>query len=335
MKLYITIPQGELRYSFLSEEVKYLLSDHFEVIYNESDRNLTEEELALAAADADVILTGWGTASLKKAGLTGKNTKLKLLIHTGGSVGDLIDAEAYENGVTVISGNRIYAESTAEGALAYILAGLRHIPHEVMSMKNGGYWDSPRRTEGLFSRKIGIIGVGAVSRSLMSYLKPFKADISVYDTYTVDESFLANMNAVQRSLDEVLSSNSVISLHAALNEKTRGMIGERELSLIPDGALLVNTSRGPIINEEALIRELSTGRIRAVLDVFDREPLASDSPLRKMDNVYLIPHKAGPTFDLRALIGRRLAEDSIRFLKGEALQYEITMEAAARMTRHS
>ena len=65
MKLYITIPQGELRYTFLSEEAKYLLSDHFEVIYNESDRNLTEEELALAAADADVILTGWGTASLK------------------------------------------------------------------------------------------------------------------------------------------------------------------------------------------------------------------------------------------------------------------------------
>ena len=334
MKLYITIPKGELRESFLDEVAMGTLAEHFIIGSNDLERNLTEEELAVAAKGYDVLVTGWGTANLKKAGLTEKGSDFKLLIHTGGSVGDLIDSEAYDNGIRVISGNRIYAESTAEGALSYILAGLRYIPDEVASMKNGSYWDSPRHTEGLFGKNIGIIGVGAVSKSLMSYLKPFRAHIRVYDTYEVDPDYLASVNAEQVSLEELLRESDLISVHAALGESTRGMIGERELSMIRDGALLVNTSRGAIIDEQALIRELESGRIRAVLDVFTKEPLNADSPLRTLDNVYLIPHKAGPTFDLRGLIGRSLAEDAVRYLNGEALEFEIDRASAARMTKH-
>ena len=334
MKLYITVPEGELKDSFLTPDTIKLLAEHFEVTCNRERRNLVEEELAVAAKDFDVILTAWGTANLKKAGLTGKDTKLKFLIHTGGTVGDLIDSEAYDNGIRVISGNNIYARSTAEGALTYILTGLRYIPDEVRDMKNSDYWDSSRKSEGLFGRDIGIIGVGAVSRNLMEFLKPFGAKIRVYDTYEIDKGYLKTVNAVQTTLDEVLSQSSVISLHAALGEKTRGMIGGRELSLMRDGTLLVNTSRGPIIDESALISELSKGRIRAVLDVFTHEPLDGDSPLRNMDNVYLIPHKAGPTYDLRGYIGRCLAEDAVRYLSGEPLQYEIDRQSAERMTRH-
>ena len=142
------------------------------------------------------------------------------------------------------------------------------------------------------------------------------------------------MNAEQVSLEELLRESDLVSVHAALGESTRGMIGERELSMIRDGALLVNTSRGAIIDEQALIRELESGRIRAVLDVFTKEPLSADSPLRTLDNVYLIPHKAGPTFDLRGLSGRSLAEDAVRYLNGEALEFEIDRASAARMTKH-
>ena len=201
-------------------------------------------------------------------------------------------------------------------------------------MKEPTYWDSPRKSEGLFGRDIGIIGVGAVARSLMEFLKPFGANIRVCDSYEIDKDYLVSVNAVQTSLEEVLRKSTVVSVHAALNENTRGMIGERELSLMRDGALLVNTSRGPIIDESALIGELSAGRLRAVLDVFQHEPLSPDSPLRRMDNVYLIPHKAGPTFDLRGYIGRCLSEDAVRYLKGDALKYEIDRFSAERMTRH-
>jgi phosphoglycerate dehydrogenase-like enzyme len=334
MKLYITIPEGELRESFLDSTSMKTLEENFDVVKNESDRNLTEEELAVAAKDFDVLVTGWGTANLKKAGLTDKGTRLKLLVHTGGSVGDLVDSSAYDNGLTVISGNSIYARSTAEGAFAYILTGLRQIPHEVSAMKEPSYWDSPRRSEGLFGRDIGIIGLGAVARSLIEFLKPFGVKIRVYDTYEIDKEYLESVNARQTTLEEVLTESTVVSLHAALNEKTRGMIGRRELSMIRDGALLVNTSRGPIIDENALTDALSTGRFRAVLDVFHHEPLSPDSPFRKMDNVYLIPHKAGPTFDLRGYIGHCLTEDAVRFIKGESLKYGIDRQSAERMTRH-
>jgi phosphoglycerate dehydrogenase-like enzyme len=165
-------------------------------------------------------------------------------------------------------------------------------------------------------------------------MKPFGVNIKVWDNYNVDPEFLTEVGAVQTTFDEVLSTCDVVSVHAALRENTKGLIGERELSLIRDGALFVNTSRGPIIDEEALTRELESGRIMAVLDVFTREPLSAESPLRKMKNVYLIPHKAGPTYDMRALIGYRLAEDAVRFHKGEALSYEIKADAAGRMTKH-
>ncbi len=334
MKLLITIPEGELRHSFISEKTIELLSEHFEVHYNETGKNYVAEELAVAGRDMDVIMTGWGTASLTEAGLTGNDTKLKLLVHTGGSVGDLIDGTAYENAITVISGNKMYAESTAEGALTYILSALRYIPDDVVSMRDGEYWNSPYLTRGLIGKTVGIIGVGAVSRNLMRYMKPFGVNIKVWDNYEVDPEFLAEVGAVQTTFEEVLSTCDVVSVHAALRENTKGLIGERELSLIRDGALFVNTSRGPIINEEALTRELESGRIMAVLDVFTREPLSADSPLRKMKNVYLIPHKAGPTYDMRALIGYRLAEDAVRFLSGDSLTYEIKADAAGRMTKH-
>ncbi|MBR4933578.1 MAG: hydroxyacid dehydrogenase, partial [Clostridia bacterium] len=256
------------------------------------------------------------------------------LVHTGGTVGDLIDNTAYENGITVISGNKMYAESTAEGALTYILSALRYIPDDVTAMRDGDYWNSPYLTRGLIGKTVGIIGVGAVSRNLMRYMKPFGVSIKVWDTYDVDPEFLAEVNAVQTTFDDVLSSCDIVSVHAALRDATKGLIGERELSLIRDGALFVNTSRGPIIDEEALTRELESGRIMAVLDVFTREPLPCDSPLRQMKNVYLIPHKAGPTYDMRALIGYRLAEDAVRYTKNLPLSYEIKADAAGRMTKH-
>lgn len=334
MKLLITIPEGELRRSFISEKTVDLLKSYFEVHFNETGKNYVAEELAVAGRDMDVIMTGWGTSSLTEAGLTGKDTRLKLLVHTGGTVGDLIDNTAYENGVTVISGNKMYAESTAEGALTYILSALRYIPDDVTAMRDGDYWNSPYLTRGLIGMTVGIIGVGAVSRNLMRYMKPFGVSIKVWDTYDVDPEFLAEVNAVQTTFDDVLSSCDIVSVHAALRENTKGLIGKRELSLIRDGALFVNTSRGPIIDEDALTRELESGRIMAVLDVFTREPLPCDSPLRQMKNVYLIPHKAGPTYDMRALIGYRLAEDAVKFIENKPLSYEIKADAAGRMTKH-
>ncbi|MBQ1503203.1 MAG: hydroxyacid dehydrogenase, partial [Clostridia bacterium] len=110
---------------------------------------------------------------------------------------------------------------------------------------------------------------------------------------------------------------------------------KRELSLIRDGALFVNTSRGAIIDESALIEALSEKRFYAFLDVFEREPLEDASVLRKLENVYLTPHKAGPANDLYPYIGEQIVLDMVRFKNSEPLSYEISREQAERMTRHS
>lgn len=334
MKALITLPQGEIFDSFISEETLELLEKNFQLEMNKMDRNFTPEELYQRGRDADILITGWGTPSLKSAGFYEKNNNLKMLAHTGGSVADYVDDDAYKIGIKIVSANKMYAESTAEGALSYILSGLRYIPDDVYSM-HGNYWVSPYKTRGLLYKNVGIIGVGAVSKKLMEYLKPFNVKIRVYDRYKVDEEFLKNVNGTQTTLEELLENSDIVSLHLALNESNKGFFGEKEFEMMKNGALFVNTSRGPIVDEEALINELKKNRINAVLDVYTKEPLSNDSPLRKMKNVYLIPHKAGPAYDYRSVIGYKIAAEAVSFKEGKPLLYEIPLEQAKRMTKHS
>jgi phosphoglycerate dehydrogenase-like enzyme len=330
----ITLPEGELFNSFISKETIKLLEDNFEVSYNPKCKNFTPEQLYEFGKDKDILITGWGTPSLKKAGFYEKENNLKMLAHTGGSVADYVDNEAYARGIKVVSGNVMYAESTAEGTLSYILSGLRYIPDDV-NLMHGDYWVSPYKTRGLLYKTVGIIGVGAVAKKLMEYLKPFKVNIKVFDIYQVDKTFLQSVNAVQTSLEEVLSTSDIVSVHLALNEKTKDFIGKEQLAMLKDGALFVNTSRGHIIDEDALVKELEKNRISAVLDVFKHEPLECNDPLRKLKNVYLIPHKAGPTYDYRSVIGYKIAQDVVNFKENRPLNYEITAKQAERMTKHS
>ena len=128
---------------------------------------------------------------------------------------------------------------------------------------------------------------------------------------------------------------SIVTLHASLTEKSRGMIGRRELELMPKGGVFINTARGAIIRQkemEAVLAERPD--LRAMLDVYDPEPLEEDNPMRKMENVYLMPHKGGPTVDFRATIGATVVEEIARFLRGETLEHEIIKDVASRMTTH-
>ena len=134
------------------------------------------------------------------------------------------------------------------------------------------------------------------------------------------------------SLDRVFSSCDIVSLHMARTPETYHVINKKLLAMMPDGALLVNTARGSVVDEQALADELLTGRIHAVLDVFEEEPLPADSRLRGLDNVILIPHLAGPTGDRFELVSLALIEDMKRMLNGEPLEHTIEASHAVRMT---
>ena len=170
MKVLITIPEGDTRQGFLNDETIKLLEENFDVRYNTLGRNYTKEELAQEISDAEILITGWGTPTLIGGALT-NNSSLKMIAHTAGSVGDLLDEVAYSKGITVVSGNRLFAESVAEGTIAYMMSALRRIPDEINGIREG-LWRHPdvKETRGLLDREIGIIGYGMISRCLMQML---------------------------------------------------------------------------------------------------------------------------------------------------------------------
>ena len=334
MKLFVSIPQNSIvMNSFVTDNVKKYLEERFEVTYSPLDRPLTKEEIVVYAKDADAIMTGWGHCSIDGAAL--ENTSIKLVVHTGGTVGSLVNQEVYDKGVRVLSGNNLYADSVAEGVLAYMLMALRKMPDYVNNIRAGGWYleGAQDYTEGLFDQTVGIIGLGAISKRVIKLLKPFGVSLKLYSGYPINEEYLKENNAVQASLEEIFASCKLVSLHSAMTERTIGMIGKEHFDLLQDGAIFINTARGPIIREDEMIEALKEKRFRAVLDVFCEEPLDVESELRKLENVYCIPHKGGPTRDRRPFITMRLADNMVKFMNGEELELEIGGEYASRMTK--
>ncbi len=162
-------------------------------------------------------------------------------------------------------------------------------------------------------------------------LKLFDTEILLYSSHTTEEE-CAKLGVRKAGMEEIFSQCSIVSLHNALTDKTRGIVNRELLSKLKSGALLVNTARGGLIDENALIDELRTGRFHAVLDVFETEPLPENSPLRKLPNVILIPHMGGPTGDRYAFCGETVAEEIRRLRDGEPLVYEVAPAAVKFMT---
>ena len=327
------MPKGNVRETFLPVEICEYLEKYFDVSYNETAQKYSKDELKVCLTDFDAVITGWGHPMLDKDVLE-NNERLKLIVHTGGTVGNLIDSYAYEKGIRVFSGNKLYAESVAEGTIAYILMALRRIPDYIESLREGGWRTEADIWEGLLDKTIGIVGLGTISRIVIQMLQPFRVKIKVFSHYEIEPDFIEKQGIEVATLEEIFTTCDVISIHSALNEENRGLIGKRHFEMMKDGSLFLNTARGAVIDEEALIEELEKKRFRAVLDVYGNEPLAADSKLRTLKNVYCIPHMAGPTLDRRMRITKALIDEMRRFFNGEDnFELEINEEFVKRMTK--
>lgn len=333
MVIHVLMPDNRVRHAFLPEACIKTLHSLGEVRFNESQ---TEQYEGAALSDilrcADVVMTGWGCPCIGAHALP-DDARVKLIVHTGGSVATLVDEMTFARGIRVCTANEIYAKSVAEGTVAYILASLRRIPHWNAQVQQK-CWPSfdEAGTKGLLNRSVGLIGYGAIARHLVRMLRPFDVTIRVHADF-LTEADCARDGIIKASLDEIAETCDIISLHNSLTPETTGMIGRAFLSKIRDGALFINTARGLIVDEAALADELSTGRFSAVLDVYVKEPLPPDSRLRGLENVLLMPHVAGPTVDRHAFVGREMVAEIDRFTNGEPLRYQIGQEAAMRMTR--
>lgn len=327
-RILVTMPPA-LRADFFAPDQRQRLESLGDVVYRDDDTNMNEAELIEAIPGATIAITGWGSPTFTADVMTVADD-LELLAHSAGSVASYVSEALYDGGVTVCSANRPMARFTAELTLGHVISAQRHVAETHRGMREGGY-DTDVEGHSLVGADVGIVGLGTVARYLLRMLAPFGVSARVYDPYVSAAELTEYAFVEKASLEEVLGDSDVVSIHAARTPETIGMIGAEELVRIPDDALLVNTARAAIIDEEALIDELETGRIRAAFDVYHQEPLADDHPLRTLENVQLTPHRGG--HGPHEVFGETILDEIERFQAGRTLQHEIPREQAELMTR--
>ncbi|MFL5324441.1 MAG: D-2-hydroxyacid dehydrogenase family protein [Microvirga sp.] len=253
------------------------------------DRNLaTEDEAAHALADFDVVSLLRERMPMPRT-LIERLPALKLIVVTGAHNRTLDLAAAKERGITVShtrGGDSQYA--TPELAWGLILSLMRHIPQEHQRMREGG-WQETVGTA-LHGQTLSILGLGRLGSRMASIGRAFGMEVLAWSqNLTAERAEAAGATLVAK--DELFARADVLTIHLVLGERSRGLVGAAELGRMKKSAVLVNTSRGPIVDEAALIAALGTRDIRgAGLDVYDREPLPADHPLRPLGNVVLTPH---------------------------------------------
>ena len=187
-----------------------------------------------------------------------------------------------------------------------------------------GRWAEPITGQNTFEmadKKVGILGIGNIGRQVAKRVQGFDAKVQYFDLYPLDDRTAEELNVTYVSLEELFSTSDIISCHTPLTNDTKHIVNSNTLSLMKPTAILINTSRGPVVDEEALISALQSGVIAAAgLDVFEKEPVSPDNPLLKMDNVVATPHMAGTTWDTWARRANFGFENMERIRNGETPQ---------------
>ena len=302
------------------------------VIHHEGQEPTSKEELIALIPEADAIITSWGVAQLD-ADVMAAASRLRAMAHMGSSIKRFVSDAFWARGVHLTSAGIALARHVAETTLGLMIVGQKRIWPLGQQVKAGAWTDTPVRetwlSRELFRKQVGIVGASNIGRHLMRLLQPFEVTILLYDPF-VSAAEAAELGATKLELDELLRRADIVSLHAPANAQTRHMLTAPRLKLMKDDALLINTARGSLIDEAALITELDNGRFFAFLDVTDPEPPAADSPLRTLPNVVVTPHIAGCIENCQRM-GELAVEELRRFFAGETAVYPITPEMFARI----
>jgi D-3-phosphoglycerate dehydrogenase len=239
-----------------------------------------------------------------------------------------VDVEAARDaGIRVLHAPGRNANAVADYALATMLAHHRRVPFFDRTTSAGGWeleFDPERLPRDLASLQVGVVGFGNIGRKVAERYAGFDADVLAYDPY-VDDDAIRDAGATPVSLAELLAGADVVTLHVRLSEETEGLVGAEELETMNESAFLVNTARGGLVDEDALVEALDAGEIAgAALDVFETEPLPEDHPLLGREDVTLSPHTAGSTRDAVLNGSKIVVEGLCVILDGEDPEFEIT-----------
>jgi len=276
-----------------------------------------------ALATADVVVAGWGAPRLGAAELAAA-PRLRALLHAGGSAYAVVDETlAAERGLLLSDAGTANAEPVAEFTLAAILmAGKDAFRAERLYRETQRFVD--RQVEmgdaGNYARTVGVVGASRTGRRVLEMLRPFAFEVLVCDP-TIDAAQARGLGAELVGLDEIVRRSEILTLHVPVTEATTGLIGATQIASMPLGATLVNTSRGVVVDQDALVEALSAGRIQAVLDVTEPDPLPAGHPLYSLPGVFLTPHVAGAVGREIARLGDLVVDELERLVAGEPLRH--------------
>ena len=289
-----------------------------------------DDEAATVLAEAEVIVGHWGCPPLDAAMLD-RAPRLGLFAYAAGTVKMTLTDAVWDRNIRVTSGANANAEPVAEFTLAAILFANKGVLWRRGPADYSGLSAMGDRQWGNYGRTIGIVGASLIGRRVIELLQPFPhLSVSLYDPYVTPEE-AASLGVEKLELDELCAGTDVLSIHAPALPETMHMIGAAQLTALHDGATVINTARGPLIDHEALLPHLASGRLYAILDVTDPEPLPEDSPLLEMPNVWISPHLAGSQgTDLARMIDY-VIEEIRRWSAGEPALNEVTRDRLATM----
>jgi phosphoglycerate dehydrogenase-like enzyme len=248
------------------------------------------EDAAKKLAPFDVVQLLRERTAFPRA-LIEKLPNLKFMVLTGARASSLDDKAASERGIPISNtpGGGSNA-STAELCWALLMSCARDLAKGERLMRSGGWHDGIKNMVVLEGKRLGVIGLGRLGSRVAGYGKAFGMEIVAWSQNLTEEK-AAKGGARLVSKDELLATSDFVTIHLVLSERTRGLLGAADLAKMKKSAMLINTSRGPIVDEAALIAALKNGTIaHAGLDVYDKEPLPAGHPLTKLDNVTLVPH---------------------------------------------
>ncbi|MYV55846.1 hydroxyacid dehydrogenase [Streptomyces sp. SID3212] len=250
--------------------------------------------VAAALADTELLVTCWGAPPLT-ADVLDAAPRLRAVVHAAGSVKHHITDACWERGIAVTSAAAANARPVAEYTLAAILFAGKNVlgsAQRYRNLRTHHDWREELDSAGNYRRTVGVVGASRIGRRVIELLRPFDLEVLLYDPY-VEPAEAAALGADLVTLDELCARSHVVSVHAPQLPATDRMIGAAQLAAMADGSTLINTSRGSLVDEDALLPELVAGRLHAVLDVTEPELPPVDSPLYDLPNVLLTPHVAG------------------------------------------
>ena len=278
---------------------------------------VTREALAQHAGDADVVWV-MGSHECLYAENLDVIPRCGAIIRAGSGTDNIPIAEATQRGIIVANTPGATSDSVSDHALGLLLAVTRQIARQDRIIRQG-QWAATQGWPGwhLHGQSLGLVGFGHIPQLLVKKVRGYDFTVRAYDPFVNAEAMAAH-GVQAASLEAVMAQSDFVSVHCPLTKDTRHLIGEKELRAMKPTAVLINTARGPVIDEPALIRSLREGWIAAAgLDVFEQEPISPDNPLLAMDNVVLTPHIAGYSDESGALFWRLSLETALDLAAGK------------------